>query len=59
MVRFRIEIEADSFGHVSWELHGGHQAKDDNDADSSELINVINKLNKFTTELEALYLPAE
>lgn len=59
MPRFRIEIEADNFGLVEWELHGGHKAKDNNDADSAELINVIKRLNKFTKELEAYYQPKE
>ena len=52
--QFNVHITTDTAGNVDWRLDAVHVASESNDADCKYLISVIEKLNKFTAELESL-----
>ena len=57
MAGFRIEINRCDNGVIGWQFHCSPDVTKDSDADTSELISVLQKLNNFRKELEAITSP--
>ena len=49
---FEIKIYLDTSGNVAWRLEAAHPSNKNTDVDCKNLISVIEKLNKFTAQLE-------
>ncbi len=52
MANIRIEIDADTHGHVGWQLHAVREPNSNNDTETNNVNSVIHKLNEFVKQLE-------
>lgn len=52
MANIRIEIDADTHGHVGWQLHAVREPNSNNDTETANVNSVINKLNDLVKQLE-------
>ena len=52
MANIRIEIDADTHGHVGWQLHAVREPNSNNDTETNSVNSVISTLNEFVKKLE-------
>ena len=51
-IRIKFEIDADTHGHVGWQLHAVREPNSNNDTETDNIVSAITKFNEFVKQLE-------